>query len=248
MLVLKFCLRFELRCTAITGIQLEPSKKGCILNFFHSILNFVLMKCNCLQLWTPVMVNIMNAGYGQNYEHQLWSQLWTPFMVVTMNADYDCDYYECRLWSQLLWMQIMIMVMNADYDRCWLWLWLWTLVLVTIIMPILAMIMSTIMIAIMNAGYGHNLETLFLQPLRVGCNPVVAEENFHPTPYKLKLKKLKLCIYIAPFNWLCPTKGTLHVTCNFPAQALSTVSFLYEGEPPPPISTPWGAYRPPGCL
>ena len=44
-------------------------------------------------------------------------------------------------------------------------------------------------------------------------------------------------------NGLHPTKGTLHVTCNFPAQALSTVSFLYEGEPPPPISTTWGAYR-----
>ena len=40
------------------------------------------------------------------------------------------------------------------------------------------------------------------------------------------------------FHGLHPTKGTLHVTCNFPAQALSTVSFLYEGEPPPPISTP----------
>ena len=32
------------------------------------------------------------------------------------------------------------------------------------------------------------------------------------------------------FHGLSPTKGTLHVTCNFPAQALSTVSFLYEGE------------------
>ena len=60
--------------------------------------------------------------------------------------------------------------------------------------------------------------------------------------------KLKSCIYIVPFNGLCPFKGTLHVTCNFPAQALSTVSFLYEGKPPPPISTPWGAYRPQGCL
>ena len=28
-----------------------------------------------------------------------------------------------------------------------------------------------------------------------------------------------------------PTKGTFHVTCNFPAQTLSTVSFLYEWEP-----------------
>ena len=34
------------------------------------------------------------------------------------------------------------------------------------------------------------------------------------------------------------------LTYNFPVQALSTVSFLCEGEPPPPISTPWGAYRP----
>ena len=34
------------------------------------------------------------------------------------------------------------------------------------------------------------------------------------------------------------------LTHNFPVQALSTVSFLCEGEPPPPISTPWGAYRP----
>ena len=36
----------------------------------------------------------------------------------------------------------------------------------------------------------------------------------------------------------------LHFTL-FPAQAtfLHTVSFLPEGEPPPPRSTPWGAYR-----
>ena len=34
------------------------------------------------------------------------------------------------------------------------------------------------------------------------------------------------------------------LTYNFPAQALSTVLFLCEGEPPPPISTPWAAYRP----
>ena len=42
--------------------------------------------------------------------------------------------------------------------------------------------------------------------------------------------------------------GPLYVTCKSPAQALSTVSFLYKGEPPPPISTPWGAQRPQGCL
>ena len=46
----------------------------------------------------------------------------------------------------------------------------------------------------------------------------------------------------------CLSKSTLQLTYNFPAQVLSTVSFLYEGEPPPPISTPWGAYRPQGCL
>ena len=39
------------------------------------------------------------------------------------------------------------------------------------------------------------------------------------------------------------------VTCAlqcFSAQAtfFCTVSFLLEGEPPPPRSTPWGAYRP----
>ena len=42
-------------------------------------------------------------------------------------------------------------------------------------------------------------------------------------------------------------KHFTNLTYNFPAQALSTVSFLCEGEPPPPISTPWGAYRPQGA-
>ena len=63
--------------------------------------------------------------------------------------------------------------------------------------------------------------------------------------FKVKVKVMHL---YSAFQRAMPFQGTLHVTCNFPAQALSTVSFLYEGEPPPPISTPWGAYRPRGCL
>ena len=39
-----------------------------------------------------------------------------------------------------------------------------------------------------------------------------------------------------------------HGTLLLPQLRPSTVSFLYQGEPPPPISTPWEAYRPQGCL
>ena len=53
--------------------------------------------------------------------------------------------------------------------------------------------------------------------------------NLYSTDYKQAMPFLK-CFTI--------------LTNNFPAQALSTVSFLCEEEPPPSISTPWGAYRP----
>ena len=63
----------------------------------------------------------------------------------------------------------------------------------------------------------------------------------------LKLKLINL--YSAYYNQAMPFLKCLTIlTYNFPAQTLSTVSFLYEGEPPPPISTPWRAYRPQGCL
>ena len=59
-------------------------------------------------------------------------------------------------------------------------------------------------------------------------------------------KKLKLSytyLYSTLFS-LHLIKCALHATCNFPAQAPSTVSFLCDGKPPPAISTLWGAYRP----
>ena len=42
---------------------------------------------------------------------------------------------------------------------------------------------------------------------------------------------------------LCLIESALHATCNFPAQA-PALPILCEGEPPPSIPTPWGAYRP----
>ena len=59
--------------------------------------------------------------------------------------------------------------------------------------------------------------------------------------YILKLVNLYSTYYMQAMPFL---KHFTILTYNFPAQALSTVSFLCEGEPPPPISTPWGAYRP----
>ena len=64
-----------------------------------------------------------------------------------------------------------------------------------------------------------------------------------------KLVKKLVNLYSAYYNEAMPfLKCFTILTYNFPAQALSTVSFLCEREPPPPISTPWGAYRQQGCL
>ena len=66
---------------------------------------------------------------------------------------------------------------------------------------------------------------------------------------KVSLKLKLVNLYSVYYNQAMPFLNCLTIlTYNFPAQALSTVSFLGEGEPPPPISTPWGAYRPQSCL
>ena len=59
----------------------------------------------------------------------------------------------------------------------------------------------------------------------------------------LKFKVKIIHLYNTLFRQ-CLIESPLNATCNFPSQTISTVTFLCEGEPTPPISTPWGAYRP----
>ena len=72
-------------------------------------------------------------------------------------------------------------------------------------------------------------------------NSIISGNYFFGLTYVKKVKFIQLCGALFRLFFI---KSALHKTCNFPAQALSNVSFLWEGEPPSPISTPSGAYRP----
>ena len=76
------------------------------------------------------------------------------------------------------------------------------------------------------------------------CHQQTHDADANASDSGVKWSKMIMIMQIYIAHWENGTFYLLHFTHVLLKPLLHTVSFLIEGEPPPPRSTPWGAYRP----